>query len=118
MTACKYARVKYSDYVPTEYTLKEYYRTWSYFFNPLYHEDFWRDYDGPVHVPNPRFKRNRGGRPPTRQRRNEMDQRHRHLGESSSQATSSSTPTPRIQRCTQCHLVGHKKCSCLTIYQN
>ncbi|KAL9667565.1 hypothetical protein QQ045_001927 [Rhodiola kirilowii] len=34
MTACKAARVEYSDYVPIEYTLKAYYRTWSYFSTP------------------------------------------------------------------------------------
>ncbi|KAL9680251.1 hypothetical protein QQ045_018129 [Rhodiola kirilowii] len=118
MIACRYARVEYSDYVPTEYTLEAYYRTWSSFFNPLLHEDFWRDYNGPVHVPNPRFKRNKAGRSPTRRRRNEMDQQHRHLGESSSQVPSSSTPTQRIQRCTHCHLVGHNKRACPTRYQN
>ncbi|KAL9666322.1 hypothetical protein QQ045_000650 [Rhodiola kirilowii] len=117
MTACRYAWVEYSDYVPTEYTLEAYYRTWSYFFNPLLHEDFWRDFEGHVYVPNPRFKRNKVGRPPTRRRRNEMDQWHRHLGESSSQVPSSSTPATRIQRCTHCHLVGHNKRACPTRYQ-
>ncbi|KAL9667221.1 hypothetical protein QQ045_001571 [Rhodiola kirilowii] len=39
MAACRYARVEDTDYVPTEYTLDAYYRTWSYFFNPLLHED-------------------------------------------------------------------------------
>ncbi|KAL9673749.1 hypothetical protein QQ045_030010 [Rhodiola kirilowii] len=118
MAACRNARVEYLDYVPAEYTLDAYYRTWGYFFNPLPHESFWRAYDGRVHVPNPRFKRTKGGRPPTRRMRNEMDQRHRHLGESSSQAASSSNPTPQIQRCSHCHLVGHKKRACPTRNQN
>ncbi|CAM8995238.1 unnamed protein product [Rhodiola kirilowii] len=118
MAACRNARVEYSDYVPAEYTLDAYYRTWGYFFNPLPHESCWRQYDGRVHVPNPRFKRTKGGRPPTRRRRNEMDQRHRHLGESSSQAASSSNPTPRIQRCSYCNLVGHNKRACPTRNQN
>ncbi|KAL9659079.1 hypothetical protein QQ045_012325 [Rhodiola kirilowii] len=84
IAACRSARVDYTDYVLTEYTLEAYYRTWGYFFNPLLHEDFWCDFEGPIFVPNPRFKRNKAGRPPTRRRRNEMDQRHLHLGESSS----------------------------------
>ncbi|KAL9658910.1 hypothetical protein QQ045_015572 [Rhodiola kirilowii] len=76
IAACRSARVDYTDYVPTEYTLEAYYRTWGYFFNPLYHEENWRDFEGPVFVSNPRFKRNKAGRPPTRQRCNEMDHRH------------------------------------------
>ncbi|KAL9685438.1 hypothetical protein QQ045_022888 [Rhodiola kirilowii] len=80
---CRFTRVDYTDYVPIEYTLEAYYRIWGYFFNPLYHEECWRDFEGPVFVPNPRFKRNKAGRPPTRRRRNELDQRHQHLGESS-----------------------------------
>ncbi|KAL9670568.1 hypothetical protein QQ045_008121 [Rhodiola kirilowii] len=114
MAACKYARIEYSDFVPKEYTLEVYYRTWSYFFNPLYHEDHWRPYDGPVHVPKLRYKCMKAGRPPTRRRHNEMDQRHRHLRESSSQVASSSTPTPRNQRCTNYHEVGHNKRACPT----
>ncbi|KAL9676373.1 hypothetical protein QQ045_004587 [Rhodiola kirilowii] len=118
IAACRSARVDYTDYVPIEYTLEAYYRTWGYFFNPLYHEEFWRDFEGHVFVPNPRFKCNKAGRPITRRRRNEMDQRHRYLGESSSQAASSSNPTPQIQRCTHCHLVGHNKRACPTRNQN
>ncbi|KAL9665839.1 hypothetical protein QQ045_000160 [Rhodiola kirilowii] len=53
IAACRSARVDYTDYVPTEYTLEAYYRTWGYFFNPLLHKDFWRDFEGPVFVPNP-----------------------------------------------------------------
>ncbi|KAL9666818.1 hypothetical protein QQ045_001160 [Rhodiola kirilowii] len=118
MAACRYARIDDTIYVPKEYTLKAYYRTWSYFFNPLLHEDLWREYNGPVYVPNPRLRRNKAGRPPTRRRRTNMDQRCPQLGESSSQATSSSTPTPRIRRCTHCQLVGHNKRVCPTRYQN
>ncbi|KAL9686562.1 hypothetical protein QQ045_030954 [Rhodiola kirilowii] len=118
MTACKYTRVEYSDCVTIEYTLEEYYRIWSYFFNALLHEDFWRDYDGPFYVPNPRYKHTKADRPPIIRRRNENYQRHRHLGVSSSQVASSSTPTPQIQRCTNCHEVGHNKHACPTRYQN
>ncbi|KAL9686665.1 hypothetical protein QQ045_031058 [Rhodiola kirilowii] len=92
IAACRNARVEYSDYVPAEYTLDAYYRTWGYFFNPLPHESFWRAYEGCVHVPNPRFKRTKGGRPPTRRRRNEMDQRHRHLGNGNQKTNSPPSP--------------------------
>ncbi|KAL9672150.1 hypothetical protein QQ045_028398 [Rhodiola kirilowii] len=118
MAACRYANIDDTVYVPKEYTLEAYYMTWSYFFNPLLYEDLWREYNGPDHVPNPRFRRNKGGRPPTRRRRTNMDQRCPHLGESSSQAPSTSTPTSRIQRCTHCQLVGHNKRACPTRYQN
>ncbi|KAL9687085.1 hypothetical protein QQ045_031481 [Rhodiola kirilowii] len=114
MAACRYARVDDTVYVPKEYTLDTYYMTWSYFFNPLLYEDLWREYNGPVYVPNPRFRRNKAGRPPTRRRRTNLDQLCPHLGESSSQASSSSTPTSRIQRCTHCQLVGHNKRACPT----
>ncbi|KAL9682660.1 hypothetical protein QQ045_014465 [Rhodiola kirilowii] len=89
MSACKYERVDYSDYVAHEYTLEAYHVAWQYNFNHLYHEDFWRDYVGPVHVPNPKFKRNKVGRNSSRRRRNEMDQRH--FDESISRGASSST---------------------------
>ncbi|KAL9660765.1 hypothetical protein QQ045_025583 [Rhodiola kirilowii] len=55
MAACKYETVDYSDYVAHEYTLDAYHAR-QYNFNPLYHEDFWRDYVGPVHVPNPQVQ--------------------------------------------------------------
>ncbi|KAL9682165.1 hypothetical protein QQ045_013958 [Rhodiola kirilowii] len=89
MAACKYERVDYYDYVAHEYTLQAYHATWQYNFNNLYHEDLWRDYVGPVHVPNPKFKRNKTIRNLSRRRRNKMDQRH--FGESSSRGASSSS---------------------------
>ncbi|KAL9681097.1 hypothetical protein QQ045_012878 [Rhodiola kirilowii] len=87
MTVCKYERVDYYDYMAHEYMLQAYHATWLYNFNPFYHEDLWRDNVGPVHVPNPKFKRNKVGRNPSRRRRNEMDQRH--FSESSSDGASS-----------------------------
>ncbi|KAL9660607.1 hypothetical protein QQ045_025424 [Rhodiola kirilowii] len=111
MAACKYERVDYSDYVAQEYTLDAYHATWQYNFNPLYHEDLWRDYVAPVHVPNLRFKRNKVGRNLSRMILNEMDQRHVH-GESSSRGESSSSRPSRSQCCTICHQAGHSSHAC------
>ncbi|KAL9681575.1 hypothetical protein QQ045_013360 [Rhodiola kirilowii] len=114
MAACKYERVDYSDYVAPEYKLDAYHATWQYNFNPLPHEKFWRPYDGPVHLPNPRFKRNKVGRNPSRRIPSEMEQREqRHVqGESSTQGASSSSRPSRSQCCTICHQAGHNRRAC------
>ncbi|CAM8882725.1 unnamed protein product [Rhodiola kirilowii] len=111
MAACKYERVDYTDYVAPEYKLDAYHATWQYNFNPLPHESLWRPYAGPVFFPNPRYKRNKVGRNPSRRIRNEMDQRHVH-GESSTQGASSSSRPSRSQCCTLCHQAGHNRRAC------
>ena len=75
IAACQHRCVDFWFFVQGYYTTQSYYDTWANLFHPIFNEDEWLLYDGPMIIPPESMKRIGSGRPKSTRLHNEMDAR-------------------------------------------
>ena len=73
IAACQDRCVDFWLFIQGYYTPQSYYDTWENLFHPIFNEDEWPLYDGPMVVPPESMKRIGSGRPKSTWLNNEMD---------------------------------------------
>ena len=75
IVACQHHCVDFRLFVEAYYTTQSYYDTWASLFHPIFNEDEWLIYDGPMIGPPESMQRMGSGRPKSTRLHNEMDVR-------------------------------------------